>query len=698
MATVGKKLLICNCEGTMPLDGRALAKACRSEGALVPHRQLCRAELGQYEQALSGGEALIVACTQEAPLFEETREALKCEQPVAYVNIRERAGWSDEGAKAAPKIAALLAEAALEVEGTPALSLTSEGTLLIYGRDEAALEAARQLKGRLDVTVLLSEPAAVTPPLVTEFPLFKGTIVAAKGHLGAFEIVVDDYAAAAPSSRAALSFEVGRDGAASRCDLILDLSGLSPLFPSHRKRDGYFRPDTANPAAVQKALFELADMTGEFDKPVYIAFRADLCAHSRSRKTGCTRCLDVCPASAITSAGDVVSIDPHLCGGCGGCASVCPTGAASYALPPREKLLERLGTLLSTYLAAGGETPVLLLHDCGHGEEMVAALARFGRGLPAHVIPMALNEVSQIGFDFLAAAFAYGAAQVLLLVDPKRAEERSNLPGQLGLAEALLTGLGFGSGRLELIDAADPDAVAAALWRSPTPAPPKAGSFLPLGGKRAITMLALRHLHEVAPAPVEILPLPPGASFGRVRIAAEGCTLCLACVSACPTAALLDNPDKPQLSFVEQACIQCGLCKVTCPEKVITLEPRLAFGEAARGAVVLKEEEPFLCVRCGRPFATRSTIEKVMGRLAGSHWMYQDEARIERMKMCEDCRVIDAFESETPPLATRPRARTRTTEDYLKEREIEAKRKELRAEWEAKRKEAGDKPGGPGKG
>src|SRR5208282_2715949 len=257
--------------------------------------------------------------------------------------------------------------------------------------------------------------------------------------------------------------------------------------------------------------------------------------HSRSRKTGCTRCLDVCPASAITSAGDVVAIDPHLCGGCGGCASVCPTGAASYALPPREKLLERLGTLLSAYLSAGGETPVLLLHDRAYGEEMVAALARFGRGLPAHVIPFALNEVSQIGFDFLAAAFAYGAAQVLLLVDPKRAEERSNLPGELGLTEALLTGLGFGSGRLELIDAADPDAVAAALWRSPVPAPPKAGSFLPIGGKRAITMLALRHLHEVAPAPVEILPLPPGASFGRVRIAAEGCTLCLACVSACPT-------------------------------------------------------------------------------------------------------------------------------------------------------------------
>ena len=63
------------------------------------------------------------------------------------------------------------------------------------------------------------------PPRVTEFPVVQGTIRSAKGHLGAFELVVDDYAAPAPSSRSVLTFGVPRDGAVSRCDLIVDLSG-----------------------------------------------------------------------------------------------------------------------------------------------------------------------------------------------------------------------------------------------------------------------------------------------------------------------------------------------------------------------------------------------------------------------------------------------------------------------------------------
>ena len=46
---------------------------------------------------------------------------------------------------------------------------------------------------------------------------------------------------------------------------------------------------------------------------------------------------------------------------------------------------------------------------------------------------------------------------------------------------------------------------------------------------------------------------------------------------ACPTGALGDDPERPLLRFTEDACVQCGLCKATCPEKVITLKPQLDF-------------------------------------------------------------------------------------------------------------------------
>ena len=97
------------------------------------------------------------------------------------------------------------------------------------------------------------------------------------------------YAPAVVSSRGYLAFEAVRDGAASHCDLILDLTGDAPLVPAPEKRDGYLRPDPDDPAAVQRALFDLADMVGEYEKPRYVAFDAALCAHSRATLSGCTR-------------------------------------------------------------------------------------------------------------------------------------------------------------------------------------------------------------------------------------------------------------------------------------------------------------------------------------------------------------------------------------------------------------------------
>ena len=161
--------------------------------------------------------------------------------------------------------------------------------------------------------------------------------------------------------------------------------------------------------------------------------------------------------------------------------------------------------------------------------------------------------------------------------------------------------------------------------------------------------------------------LPEGAPFGRVTVNAPGCTLCLSCVGACPTGALKDNQDKPQLSFAESLCVQCGLCRATCPEKVIALEPRLSFAASARTHQVVKEEEPFHCIRCGKAFGTKSSIERVAEKLKG-HPMFAGGPALDRLRMCENCRVVAMAEEETHPFAGPPRPAVRTTEDYLQER------------------------------
>jgi ferredoxin len=581
---------------------------------------------------------------------------------------------SNDAAAAGPKMAALIAAAAEPSPEIPFVTLKSEGVALIYGSDARAVEAGELLKAHLDITVLITPPAAVAPPRSSDFPIVKGRIRSAKGYLGAFEITVDDFAQPLTSSRGALSFRPSRDGAVSRCDVLLDLSGGRPLFPAADLRDGYVRADPGNPAAVSSAVLKARDLVGTFDKPRYITFTGHLCAHSRSQIVGCTRCLDLCPTSAIVPAGDHVSIDPNICAGCGQCAAACPTGAAAYALPPSDALLRKLRALLLTYREAGGKHAMVLLHDETHGAPLIDALTRFGEGLPAHVLPFSVNEVTQIGLEAIAALFAYGASAVRALL-PARPRHNAGLSTTIALAEPILAGLGFGLGRIATIEADDPDLLGAALREIPAvPGAPRPASFLPVGDKRGVLRFALRELRRAAPAPADVIPLPAGSPFGAVEVDSAGCTLCLSCVSVCPTGALTDDKERPVLRFAEEACVQCGLCEATCPEKVITLKPQLDLRNGAGGVRVLKEEEPFRCIRCRKPFGVKSTIERVVAKLADKHWMFKDSPeRLDLIKMCEDCRVAFVTEKEFDPYGAPPPVRT--TADYLRERDGELPKK-----------------------
>jgi ferredoxin len=668
MADRPRKILICSCEDTMPLDGSAVERACRG-AEVLRGRELCRAELDRVRAAAAEGQTMAVACTQESPLFRE----IGGETPVTFVNIRETAGWSKDAKAAGPKIAALIAAAGEPMPDTAVVNLTSEGAVLLYGKDERVIEAAKLLKDHLDLTVLLTATDAVTPSSVTEFPVLKGTIKGASGYLGDFKLTIDDYAVPAPSSRDRLQFASPRRGVELQCDLIVDLSGGAALFSAADLRDGYLRADPNDAAAVLRTVLKARDLIGVFEKPRYITFTEDLCAHSRSNIIGCHRCLDLCPTGAITPNGDHVVIDAQICAGCGQCAAVCPTGAAAYAVPLTDALLRKLRVLLSTYREAGGAQPVLLFHDAEHGRPMIEALARYGDGLPANVLPVEVNEITQVGLEALVGAFAYGATAIRFLLRAKPRHDVTGLARTVELAHAVVAGLGFGGSRIATIETDDPDRFGESLRAiGALNGVAKPATFNAIGKKREVLRLALRELQTVAPSPVDLIDLPVGAPFGKVEVNVDGCTLCLSCVSACPTGALADDPERPMLRFTEDACVQCGLCKATCPEKVIGLKPQIDFRAATASSRVIKQEDPFLCIRCGAPFGVKSSVERVAAKLEGKHWMYKDsKTRLDLVKMCADCRVQVTAEENFDPFGAPQRPRLRTTDDYLRARQDE---------------------------
>jgi ferredoxin len=247
--------------------------------------------------------------------------------------------------------------------------------------------------------------------------------------------------------------------------------------------------------------------------------------------------------------------------------------------------------------------------------------------------------------DLLLGAICYGASQVRVLVTGKEADGYVEaLKKQMSFASAILEGLGYEGEHFAVLGA---DKLEEALWSLVAAQGPKQGATFNLSSEKRTSLdFAFDHLSKNKNVPE--IALPAGAPFGALTVNKDTCTLCKACIGACPEGALLDSPEAPQLRFIERNCVQCGLCEKTCPESAIALIPRLLLGPKAKEPITLNEAEPFNCVRCGKPFGTRRMVENMTGKL-GAHSMFAGGGALKRLQMCGDCRVVDMMDSKNEP-------------------------------------------------
>lgn len=664
-------ILLCNCLSTMSIDGKTIGDVLKGE-ELPIHTNLCRSELGTIEQAFraqntdvnNADKRLCIGCTQEAALFSEIAAETDSPLPL-FFNLREKAGWCKDSKQVSPKMAALSALALKEHKPVRSKSIHSDGLCLVIGSGQAALEAATLLNKSLSVSLLLTDASDILLPPSLDFPIFSGTVKAASGAFGSFQVTIQNYAALLPSSRADLEFTAPQSEAISKCSVIFDLNESVPLFSRPQDRDGYFKVEANDPASLMRAIFDASDMVGEFEKPLYVTTQSDLCAHSRSQKVGCTKCIDNCPAGAISPNGDVVSVDTDICGGCGNCAAHCPTGAIQYEYPELNDQISNIQTLANTYFEAGGKDAVLLLHDTTHGMDLINASARFGNGLPANVIPLEVYSPSGVGHVMMTAALGAGFSQIFILGDPRKMEEYDALEKEIELTTTIIKSFGFEDTRIVLAFENDPDVFESRLWDLPSLPAIERSEFVALGQKREVARTAIGILANACQTDIDLIPLNDDAPYGAVSVNTDKCTLCLACVSACPADALRDTTSKPELRFIESACVQCGVCRATCPENAITLTPQLNLLPSAMQPITLKEDEPFECIKCGTPFGARSTIERISEKLAGTHRMFESNKQAQLLKMCDNCRLETLAEGGGDPFAIAERPVPRTTDDYL---------------------------------
>ncbi len=422
-------------------------------------------------------------------------------------------------------------------------------------------------------------------------------------------------------------------------DLVLDLH-QPPLLSAQLAPPGYF-PVRDDPRALDDALTELPDLIGEFEKPRYFRYQTDLCAHGRSGLTGCQRCLTACPAEAIRSIGERIEIDPNLCHGAGGCSAVCPTGAIRYVVPKPSELLTRAARSVD---ALTESVKVVIVHTEREAEHVRSLVAR---QQTVGMVTIPVEEIGLFGCDALLALLARGADYVWLIRNEQTPGVALHaLRGELDTAHTLLQALGLSPEKIWLTGIDDVESALNSLPTNQDCSLP-AATFAFFDDKKTMMRLATDHLYQHAPSRPAQIQLAEGAPFGTLVFNTEACTLCLSCVGNCPTKALADGVDTPRLDFIEQNCVQCGICVQACPEKAITLQSRFLFSsEQRRSRRLLKEEEPFCCIGCGKPFATKSVIARMLDKLAG-HSMFQGDA-LNRLKMCDDCRVRAIFHDQEP--------------------------------------------------
>ncbi len=515
---------------------------------------------------------------------------------------------------------AITAITKIHITPTNIVSYKSLGFVLIICKSiQQTQQIVKHLNTKFKLHYLL-QPQSKTDSAAVNITY--GNLIAINGYLGEFEIkiLINNKTKYLTANKEKKCF-----------DIIIDLVNnikLAPVTPFgyYSLSENFNNLDT---------FTQINQFIGIFDKPKFFNLNTLLCIHSRNKTELCQRCINFCPAEAISSEGDYVKVNPNLCHGCGTCSSVCPTGAISYAYPTIKDNAKKIYTLINTYLAYHGKKTQLLFYT-EVNKKLLPPLENY-------ILPLTSEEIGYLDLEIFLYAFCLGVENIIIhcLDEPKQTIKSLNK--QIDITHKILQSLGYKHLNKFIILSTD---IIQTTNNNITPLSKTIG-LLNLSNKRdrifAITDFLYKHKQTITTLSQCDFDLIDDVYFGEVIIDKKLCTLCMACASICPTQALTSgNINKPIINFQENLCVQCSLCINSCPEQAMQLNSRLIFNYEKRTQHrILNQDKPFKCVDCGKIFGSHQVIQKMIEKLK-DHSMFT-EGKINNLTKCENCRVKALF-------------------------------------------------------
>lgn len=384
--------------------------------------------------------------------------------------------------------------------------------------------------------------------------------------------------------------------------------------------------DFENP---QEILTLLSSRVGTYTYKTTTLYNSHICQYHQRRPDSngegyCHKCVNVCPTFGVTKDDSLMELNFSQlnCMGCGGCIATCPSGALDFASFSIETMIEALRHYQDTTILLIPEIFLDTLKEIAlppHISPLIIPREKF----PSEVHFLSMLQESNHSLIFYSPIISRPSFEAIKLVND--------------IYEAICG--------TKAIFVAQDSQVLQTLWDKPTSLPHYSYTPSPKEPRRKHFGERLRFLVKDN----DFGRVESGASgemirYGKIHIDESKCTLCNSCVGACNVDSLTANSKEFALQYNPSLCTTCGYCIPSCPENALSLElSGIELNPSWFETHTLAQDELFECVECGKPFATKKSIQKIK-EVMSSHFL-GDSAKLKTLECCSDCKVKIMFEN-----------------------------------------------------